>query len=173
MTASEAGTDPSTSSSSSRSDSGEAVGESELESMWRRRAVRRSAAWVFIPASAAVVVAGVALALDPSSVESNQVGELTGMTTFILGVLVAFSLDRSRTRLSTIAEMLKRQDAALSSIRSLVVIFPGDEPAVAALIDAHLQDQVDYRIPDFAKTSESFGALADRVRDIYPSSTRE
>ncbi len=134
---------------------------------------RSPASWIAPPVGVIAVVLGASGGFGAASFDFDGLGEVIGMTTFIFGILLAFSLERSRSRLAAVAEMLKRQDAALASIRSLVVEFSEDESDIARLIDLHLQDQVDYRLVDYVKTAASFGSLADRIRDIRPNGSRE
>ena len=98
---------------------------------------------------------------------------LLGVAYFVFGILVAFAIENARGGLSRVNELLKAGDADLVSIYQLSASFGPDAQAeLRDVIDAHIQDQIDYRLVDFERSTPSFLTLFARVRDLEPTSTR-
>lgn len=99
---------------------------------------------------------------------------LLGVAYFVFGILVAFAIENARSGLLRVNELLKAGDADLVSIYQLSASFEADVQAeFREVIDAHLQDQIDFRLVDFERSTPSFLALFERVRELEPTSTRE
>jgi uncharacterized integral membrane protein len=99
---------------------------------------------------------------------------LLGVAYFVFGILVAFAIENARSGLARVNELLKAGDADLVSIYQLSASFGTDvQLELREVIDAHLQDQIDFRLVDFERSTPSFLALFKRVRKLEPTSARE
>jgi|GEM_PF-1055932 len=99
---------------------------------------------------------------------------LASMTTFLFGVLLAFTIARTRERLTMIRELMARGNSSLQSIHQMVGVFP--EPArtrVRALVDTQLTSQIDYRLVDNHLSSPAHDALVEAVYAIVPATSQE
>jgi hypothetical protein len=99
---------------------------------------------------------------------------LLGVAYFVFGILVAFAIENARNGLSRVNELLKAGDADLVSIYQLSATFGTDvQSELREVLDTHLQDQIDFRLVDFERSTPSFLALFKRVRGLEPTSIRE
>jgi hypothetical protein len=104
----------------------------------------------------------------------RQFEVLAGVAFFVFGLAVSFSIENARNKAARVNELLKASDADLVSISKLSTAFDdGTQEELLALIDQHVQDQIDYRIVDFPLTSPSFMRLFDRVTQINPQGDRQ
>jgi hypothetical protein len=75
---------------------------------------------------------------------------------FLFGVFVAFALDSARNRMSKVDDLLKVDEANFLALYELAGTLGADEQAqLTELIDAHMQDQIDYRLRDFDRSAPS------------------
>ena len=52
---------------------------------------------------------------------------LASMTTFLFGVLLAFTIARARERLLLLQDTISKNDAALLSVYQMVTVFPEED----------------------------------------------
>jgi hypothetical protein len=94
---------------------------------------------------------------------------LGSMAAFLFGVLLAFTIVRTRERLVLVQDLVAKSDAVLLTLHDAVAVF-GD-PArddIRDLIDLHLTDQIDYRLVDYHLASASFRTLIRAVLGLRP-----
>lgn len=98
---------------------------------------------------------------------------LVGMASFLFGVLLAFTIVRMRERLASVQELVAKGNAGLFSIHQLVALFhPSDRDHIRILVDAHLTDQIDYRLVDYHRATPTYQVLLAAVRDLNPVSAQ-
>lgn len=120
-----------------------------------------------------VVHVAVSALVDAPSVEAPHL-TLLGLAYFVFGLFGAFALQSARSKLQRVNELLKAGDADLISVYQLAASFGSrarDE--LRGAIDRHLQDQIDFRLADFDRSTASFLALFGRVRRLEPGSTAQ
>lgn len=99
---------------------------------------------------------------------------LLGVAYFVFGILAAFAIESARSGLSRVNELLKAGDADLVSVYQLAGAFGSEaRTAIREVIDVHLQDQIDYRLPDFDRSTPSFLVLFGEVQALRPESTAQ
>ena len=103
------------------------------------------------PAVLAGVLAGVASYLVGSTRGDVRVDvAMASMATFLFGVLLAFTIVRTRERLSLVQDLVAKGNSALLSIYQMLAAFgEEDRRRVRELVDGHLTDQIDYRLVDY------------------------
>ena len=108
-----------------------------------------------------VTLVGLAVAITSISVGAHR-GDirvdiaLASMAAFLFGVLMAFTIARTRERLALIQDLVAKGNAALLSIHQMMEVFgEGDRNRVRQLIDRQLTDQIDYRLVDNHLSSPS------------------
>jgi hypothetical protein len=118
------------------------------------------------PAVLAGLVAGVlSYVVGSVDLELNVEVALASMTTFLFGVLLAFTIARTRERLDLIRELTSKGNASLLAIHQMIAVFPeGTCTHVRELIDLELTTQIDYRLAD---NHLSYPAHLDLVQAIY------
>ncbi len=125
------------------------------------------------------VVAGVTIGVISLLVGHNR-GDITvdiaiaSMASFLFGVLLAFTIVRTRERLVLIQDFVAKGNASLLSIHQMMVVF-GDEDCrhVRELVDSHLTDQIDYRLIDYHVATPSHLRLTDAVYGLNPETRQE
>lgn len=86
---------------------------------------------------------------------------ILGVTSFIFGIILAFSVSNRNSRLGTIREKLREQDAVLLNIYLLSKEFKQDIiENIRNKLDNLLIKQIDYKLDDFDKSQED-------VEDLY------
>lgn len=99
---------------------------------------------------------------------------LLGLAYFVFGIFAAFAMDNARSGQSRVNELLKAGDADLVSIYQLAASFGREaRSAIRDVMDMHLQDQIDYRLVDFDRSTASFLDLFERVRALTPGSAAQ
>jgi hypothetical protein len=88
---------------------------------------------------------------------------LASVATFLYGVLLAFTIVRSRERLMLVQDLLARSNSCLFSLYQMMAIFPVERDRVRDLIDRHLTDQIDYRLVDNHITMPTFMELTESI----------
>lgn len=96
------------------------------------------------------------------------------MVTFLFGVLLAFSIARTRERLATVQDLITTGNASLLSIDQLTVTF-GEEVHERArqLIDRQLTDQIDYKLVDNYRSAAAHIALTTALFELKPQTRQE
>ena len=99
---------------------------------------------------------------------------MASMAAFLFGVLLAFTIVRTRERLVLVQDLVAKSDAALLTLHDAVAVF-GDSKRdeVRDLIDIHLTDQIDYRLVDYHRASSSFRALIKSVLGLRPGNPEQ
>jgi hypothetical protein len=99
---------------------------------------------------------------------------LASIASFLFGILMAFTIVRTRERLALVQDLVSKGNASLLSIHSLMAVFPPTERSlVRELIDHQLTDQIDYRLVDNFLSSPSHLALINAVISLEPHSPQE
>ncbi len=125
---------------------------------------------VVLPAVLAAVIVGIASFLVGSKRGDIRVDvAMASMATFLFGVLLAFTIVRTRERLALVQDLVARDNSALFSIHQLMAVFSEhDREHIRALVDEHLTDQIDYRLVDYHMASASNQRLVDAVYALDP-----
>jgi hypothetical protein len=121
-----------------------------------------------------VIVTGVALAVGSRRGDVRVDIAMASMAAFLFGVLLAFTIVRTRERLVLVQDLVAKSDAALLTLHDAVAVF-GDSKRdeVRDLIDIHLTDQIDYRLVDYHRASSSFRALIKSVLGLRPGNPEQ
>src|SRR5580700_4516834 len=94
---------------------------------------------VLLPATlvgALVVIAS--LLVGPNRGDVRVDVAMASMAAFLFGVLLAFTIVRTRERLALVQDLVARGNSSLFSIHQLVAVFgEGDRSRIRALIDRH------------------------------------
>ncbi len=99
---------------------------------------------------------------------------LASVATFLYGVLLAFTIVRTRERLALVQDLISKSNSCLLSLHQMVEIFsPEESTRVRGLIDRHLTDQIDYRLVDNHITMPSFVALTEGVFALNPTTRQQ
>lgn len=130
---------------------------------------------VVVPA----VLAGVIVAVVSYTIGSHR-GDvqvdvaMVSMAAFLFGVLLAFTIVRMRDRLASVQELVAKGNSALFSVHQLTAVFhPDDCERIRALVDAHLVDQIDYRLVDYHRATASYLELGNAVRSLNPTTPQQ
>ncbi len=143
-----------------------------IRSLWMSITAGDVVVW---PAVVAAVLVGVASFLVGSNRGDIRVDvAMASMAAFLFGVLLAFTIVRTRERLALIQNLLAKGDSSLLSIHQLVSVFSEEDCRhIRALVDAHLTDQIDYRLVDYHLATPSHLALTDAVYGLDPEGAQE
>jgi hypothetical protein len=99
---------------------------------------------------------------------------LASMAAFLFGVLLAFTIVRTRERLALVQNLVAKGNSSLFSIHQTMAVFGnGDCRRVRSLIDHHLTDQIDYRLVDYHLASPSYLQLVEAIYALEPSTGQE
>ena len=99
---------------------------------------------------------------------------MASMAAFLFGVLLAFTIVRTRERLALVQNLVAKGNAALFSIHQMMSVFGEDERRnVRDLVDDHLTDQIDYRLVDYYLATPSYLALTDAVYNLDPDGPQQ
>jgi len=121
-----------------------------------------------------VVVTAASYLVGNSRGDLNVDVALASMATFLFGVLLAFTIARTRERLALIQNLTSKGNASLLSIHQLVAVFSeGERSVIRDLIDCHLTDQIDYRLVDNYRSAGSHQALAVAVYALNPATPQQ
>jgi hypothetical protein len=94
---------------------------------------------------------------------------LASMAAFLFGVFLAFTIVRTRERLALVQDLVAKGNAALFSIHQMVAVFdPEDAARIRDLIDVHLTDQIDFRLVDYYRATDTYLALNEAVYSLEP-----
>jgi hypothetical protein len=144
-------------------------------------ALRRAGAAV---AAGDVVIWPVALAGVSVGIASWLIGPHRGnvqvdiamasMASFLFGVLLAFTIVRTRERLALVHNLVAKGNASISSIHQMMEAFDrASRERVRELVDIHLTDQIDYRLVDYHRATASFLELTDAVYSLEPEGPQQ
>ena len=127
------------------------------------------------PAVLSGLAVGVASFLIGSSRGDVRVDvAMASMAAFLFGVLLAFTIVRTRERLALVQDLVARDNSALFSIHQLVAVFGEEEREhIRELVDEHLTDQIDYRLVDYHMAAASNQRLVDAVYALEPQGPQQ
>lgn len=111
--------------------------------------------------------------LEDDGLTLGILAALATVATFLFGVLLAFTIDRTRQRLAAVHDFIRRGDANLLTIHQLVEVFPADRDDIRARIDEQLMAQIDYRLAEFSQSTPTFLALSTRVIALEPTTPQQ
>jgi hypothetical protein len=125
------------------------------------------------------VIVGVVVALASWLIGSRR-GDLSvdiglaSIATFLYGVLLAFTIVRTRERLMLVQDLVSKSNSCLLSLHQMSVVFsPEDCRRLRGLVDRYLTDQIDYRLVDNHITMPSFVALTEGVFALDPQTRQQ
>ncbi len=123
---------------------------------------------------AGTVVACVSLAIGPNRGDVRVDVAMASTAAFLFGVLLAFTIVRTRERLALVQDLVAKDNSSLFSIHQMMAVFGAEQAdAIRDLVDAHLTDQIDYRLVDYHRASRSFQRLTDAVYALKPESPQQ
>jgi len=123
---------------------------------------------------AGIVVACVSLAIGPNRGDVRVDVAMASMAAFLFGVLLAFTIVRTRERLALVQDLVAKDNSSLFSIHQMMAVFGAEQAdAIRDLVDAHLTDQIDYRLVDYHRATPSFLRLTDAVYALKPESPQQ
>jgi len=130
---------------------------------------------VIWPAAAAGVAAAViSLVIGTVSLDLSVEVALASMTTFLFGVLLAFTIARTRERLTLIRELMSKGNSSLLSIHQMMEVFPEpDRSRIRGLVDDQLTTQIDYRLADNHLSNPAHNTLVEAVYGLDPATRQE
>jgi hypothetical protein len=122
----------------------------------------------------AVTVALVSWAIGGKRGDVRVDVALASMAAFLFGVLLAFTIVRTRERLALVQDLIARDNASLFSIHQMMEAFnEEDRDHIRALIDTHLTDQIDYRLVDYHMATPSHLRLTKSVYALDPQTRQQ
>lgn len=127
------------------------------------------------PAAFAGVLAAVASYLvGPNRGDVRVDVAMASMAAFLFGVLLAFTIVRTRERLSLVQDLVAKGNSSLFSIHQAMLVFDeADRRQVRDLVDAHLTDQIDFRLVDYHLATSSYLRLTDAVYGVRPRGAQQ
>ena len=123
-----------------------------------------------------VILSGffIGVILSNTSSDKDTIKDLLSAATFLFGIFAAFSISNSHTRMNTIHELLKLEDARVLMIFNLAKIFSPDvQEKTAELLDEYVIAQIDYELSDFKYSYKPFGNLFQFILQINPDNEQE
>ena len=129
---------------------------------------------VLPPVVCGVIVAAVSYAIGSHRGDIEVDIALASIASFLFGILMAFTIVRTRERLALVQNLVSKGNSSLLSLHFLVETFPGgDRTAVRALIDRQLTDQIDYRLVDNFRSAPSHVLLPNAVIALEPTTPQQ
>ncbi|HLX89377.1 MAG TPA: hypothetical protein VKR22_13090 [Acidimicrobiales bacterium] len=123
---------------------------------------------------AAVAVAGASLLVGSRRGDVRVDVAMASMAAFLFGVLLAFTIVRTRERLGLVQDLVAKGNAALFSIHQMVAVFgPAERERIRELVDRHLTDQIDFRLVDYHRATASYLELTNAVFALAPTNAQE
>jgi hypothetical protein len=143
-----------------------------LRSIWASAVHGEIAVWPAVLAGALVAVTSLLIGPKRGDIEVDVA--LASMAAFLFGVLLAFTIVRTRERLALVQDLVAKSNASLLSIHQMMAVFGDDDRSlVRTLIDDHLTDQIDFRLVDHHAASKSFDRLTAAVYALNPGTKQE
>ncbi len=130
---------------------------------------------VIWPSVFAAVLVGIASFLVGSNRGDIRVDvAMASMAAFLFGVLLAFTIVRTRERLALVQNLVAKGNSSLFSIHQMMSVFGEEDRChIRDLVDRHLTDQIDYRLVDYHLATPSFLVLTDGVYALDPDGPQE
>jgi hypothetical protein len=123
---------------------------------------------------AGLLVAGASLAVGRTRGDIRVDVALSSMAAFLFGVLLAFTIVRTRERLARVHDLIAKIDSSLFSTYQMVAVFgSADRDRIRDLVDQHLTDQIDYRLVDYHRATSSYLRLTDGIRALDPITNQQ
>jgi hypothetical protein len=117
-----------------------------------------------------VLVAIVSLLIGTKRGDVEVDVALASLTTFLFGVLLAFTIARTRERLVHIQDLIAKGNSSLLSIYQIVAVFDVEDTGrVRTLIDRQLTEQIDFRLVDKHLSTPSHIDLTDAIYALNPT----
>ena len=143
-----------------------------LRSLWKSIAHGEIAVWPAPIVGILVAVASILIGRNRGDVRVDTA--LASMAAFLFGVLMAFTIVRTRERLIRVQDLVAKGNASLFSIHQMMAVFGHeDRDRVRDLVDRHLTDQIDYRLVDYHAATASYLLLTDTVYALKPESRQQ
>jgi hypothetical protein len=143
-----------------------------LRSRWDSFAQGEVVLWPAVLAG--LLVAGASLAVGSKRGDIRVDVALASMAAFLLGVLLAFTIVRTRERLTRVQDLVAKIDSGLFSIHQMVAVFgKEDRDRIRDLVDQHLTDQIDYRLVDYHRATASYLRLTDEIHALSPDTSQQ
>ena len=120
-----------------------------------------------------VIVAVISYFIGPRRGDVRVDVAMASMAAFLFGVLLAFTIVRTRERLALVQDLVARDNSSLFSIHQLMALFGSEGERIRALVDEHLTDQIDYRLVDYHMASASNQRLVDAVYALDPEDPQQ
>ena len=131
-----------------------------------------AAIWPSVICGALVAIAS--YLIGPSRGDIRVDVALASMATFLFGVLLAFTIARTRERLALVQDLVSKGNASLLSIHQLMDVFPRSQRSnVRDLVDQQLTDQIDYRLIDNHLAAPSHHVLVAALYALEPQTRQE
>ena len=110
----------------------------------------------------------------PGVGSDDRIKTLLGTTTFMFGVIVAFFISQSTSRLNALGDVLNSDDANMVKIYRMARIFGKQvQNKVRNLLDEYLIAQIDYYLEDYEYSGKAFERLCHGTVSIKPNDTTE
>jgi hypothetical protein len=121
-----------------------------------------------------LIVGSASLLIGPKRGDIRVDVAMASMAAFLFGVLLAFTIVRTRERLALVQGLVAKGNSSLFSIHQTMAVFGDQERRlIRALIDIHLTDQIDYRLVDYHLASRSFVELVEALYALDPVTRQE
>jgi hypothetical protein len=121
-----------------------------------------------------LLVAIASLIVGPKRGDVRVDVALASMAAFLFGVLLAFTIVRTRERLALVQDLVAKGNSSLFAIHQTVAVFgEDDQHRIRSLIDAHLTDQIDYHLVDYHIASPSYLELTNAVYGLNPGTSQQ
>jgi len=128
--------------------------------------------WPAVAAGALVAIASMLIGSKRGDVRVDVA--MASMAAFLFGVLLAFTIVRTRERLVLVQDLVAKSDAALLTVHDSVAVFdPTSRDQIRELVDRHLTDQIDYRLVDYHRASPSFRELVQAILALQPQNAAQ
>ena len=128
--------------------------------------------WPAVLAATLVALASYLVGSDRGDIRVDVA--MASMAAFLFGVLLAFTIVRTRERLALVQNLVAKGNAALFSIHQMMSVFGEVECRdVRDLVDNHLTDQIDYRLVDYYLATPSYLTLTDAVYNLDPEGPQQ
>ena len=124
-----------------------------------------------VVAAAAVAVTSLLIGSQRGDVRVDVA--MASMAAFLFGVLLAFTIVRTRERLGLVQDLVAKGNAGLFSIHQLMAVFGDGGAPVRDLVDRHLTDQIDYRLVDYHRATPTYLELTNAVYALKPKDSQE
>ncbi len=143
-----------------------------IRALWVSVADGDAVVW---PAALAGLLVGLASYLvGPNRGDVRVDVAMASMAAFLFGVLLAFTIVRTRERLALVQDLVAKGNSSLLSIHQMMSVFGvEDRGQVRDLLDAQLTQQIDYRLVDYHLATPTHLELTDAVYGLEPEGAQQ